>query len=309
MRVGVVDVGTNSVRLLVAEGDATMLIDVERDLVITRLGERVDRDRKLGAEPLRRTVAAIAGYVERARAHHANPIRIIATSAVRDAANRDDFMAAVKRATGLDPALLTGDQEAQLGFLGATIDLSEPPPYLVCDIGGGSTELVRGTKDAEKFISLDIGSVRLTERHIGNDPPTDGEISDVAADADAHLEEAWTTLGPDATRTLIGLAGTITTVAAIALDLHDYDREAIHHSVLARAQIAAIRERLASMTSEQRRALPAMPKGREDVIVAGVVILERVMERFAFSECLVSESDILDGVAMDVLRAPDVRAR
>jgi exopolyphosphatase/guanosine-5'-triphosphate,3'-diphosphate pyrophosphatase len=309
MRVGVVDVGTNSVRLLVADGDATSLVDVERDLVITRLGEGVDRDRKLGAEPVRRTVAAIAGYVEEARAHHAHSIRIIATSAVRDAANRDEFMATVKHATGSDPVLLSGDQEAQLGFLGATVDVKEPGPYLVVDIGGGSTELVRGTSDAEKFISIDIGSVRLTERHIHNDPPADGEIADVGGDADAHLEEAWTTLGSDPARTMIGLAGTITTVAAIALDLHGYDRDAIHHSVLARAQIAAIRERLASMTSAQRRALPAMPKGREDVIVAGTVILERVMDRFGFNECLVSESDILDGVAIDVLRASAVPGR
>ncbi len=309
MRVGIVDVGTNSVRLLVAEGNATRLTDLERQLVITRLGEGVDRDRTLGPEPLRRTVAAVAGYVEEARALHAEAIRIIATSAVRDASNREDFMQAVKRATDLDPVLLTGDQEAQVGFLGATIDVKEPGPYLVVDIGGGSTELVRGTTDAERFISLDIGSVRLTERHIHSDPPTDGEISDVANDADAHLETALSALGRDGARTMIGLAGTITTVAAIALDLQDYDRDAIHHSVLARAQIAAIRERLASMTSEQRRALPAMPKGREDVIVAGVVILERVTDRFGFGECLVSETDILDGVAIDVLRAPDVRAR
>jgi len=308
MRIGVVDVGTNSVRLLVADGDQTNLADLERDLVITRLGEGVDRDRRLGGEPLRRTVAAIAGYVEKARAHHAEVIRIIATSAVRDAANRDEFKDAVKRATDLEPVLLSGDQEAQLGFLGATVDVSKQPPYLVVDIGGGSTELVRGSERAEKFISLDIGSVRLTERHINNDPPADDEIDAVAKDADAHLEEALTALGSEVANIMIGLAGTITTVGAIALDLKTYDRDAIHHSVLARAQIAAIRERLASMTSEQRRALPAMPRGREDVIVAGVVILERAMDRFGFDECLVSESDILDGVAIDVLRAPNAKA-
>ena len=309
MRVGVVDVGTNSVRLLVADGDASGLTDIERDLVITRLGEGVDRERTLGPEPLRRTVAAVAGYVERARALRTEVIRIIATSAVRDAANREEFMRTVKRVTDLDPVLLTGDQEAQLGFLGATMDVSEPAPYLAVDIGGGSTELVRGTQAAEKFISLDIGSVRLTERHVHNDPPTDGEIDAIAKDASAHLEDAIRTLGSDGARTMIGLAGTITTVAAIALDLNDYDRDAIHHSRLTRAQIAAIRARLGSMTSAERRALPAMPKGREDVIVAGVVILERVMARFAFDECLVSESDILDGVAIDVVRTPDEGSR
>ena len=303
MRVGVVDVGTNSVRLLVADGDGKTLTDLDRDLVITRLGQGVDRDKRLGAEPLRRTTAAVAGYVERARAQHAQVIRIIATSAVRDAANRDQFMEAVVRATDLQPVLLSGDQEAQAGFLGATIEVHEPGPYLVVDIGGGSTELVRGTTKAEKFISLDIGSVRLTERHIRTDPPTDGEMEAVAKDADAHLDTALTTLGKPSGGTMIGLAGTITTLAAIALELPGYQRDAIHHARLTSAQIEDGRARLASMTSEQRRALPAMPKGREDLIVAGVVILQRVMARFGFDACLVSETDILDGVALDVLRA------
>src|SRR5436305_13521386 len=163
MRVGVVDVGTNSVRVLVADGEDGTLTDLERDLTITRLGEGVDRDRRVGPEPLRRTVAAIAGYVERCRAREAEAVRIIATSAVRDAANREDFLQAVRRATGIEPVILTGEQEAQLGFLGATMDVNAPAPYLVVDIGGGSTELVRGTTEAERFISLDIGSVRLSE--------------------------------------------------------------------------------------------------------------------------------------------------
>lgn len=313
MRVGVVDVGTNSVRILIADGDGKTLgkppADLERDLTITRLGEGVDRDRLLGAGPLRRTVAAIAGYVERCRARNAEVIRIIATSAVRDAANRDDFVEAVRRATDIEPVILTGDQEARLGFLGATIDVAAPGPYLVVDIGGGSTELVRGTTDAERFISLDIGSVRLTERHIHHDPPKQDELDAVAADADTHLEQAARELGDEGAKTMLGLAGTITSVAAIALGLDGYDRDAIHHSRLTSAQIADVRARLAAMTSEERRALPAMPPGREDVIVAGVVILERVMHRFGFDACLVSETDILDGVALDVMRARDVRAR
>lgn len=213
-------------------------------------------------------------------------------------------MRAVTRATDLEVNLLTGDQEAQLGFLGATIQISEPAPYLVVDIGGGSTEIVRGTTIAERFVSLDIGSVRLTERHIRADPPTDAEIDAVVKDADANLEQA-VTLGAESSCTLIGLAGTMTTLAAIALNLSGYDRDAIHHSHLSRAQVGEIRAELAKMTSVQRRALPAMPRGREDLIVAGVVILERVMDRFGFDDCLVSESDILDGVAIDVVRAPD----
>ena len=309
MRVGVVDVGTNSVRILVADGDGKTLIDLERDLTITRLGEGVDRDRQLGAKPLRRTVAAIAGYVERCRARNAEAIRVIATSAVRDAANRDDFVEAVRRATDIEPVILTGDQEAGLGFLGATIEVPASGPYLVVDIGGGSTELVHGTTEADRFISLDIGSVRLTERHIHHDPPQADELDAVAADADTQLEQAARALGDDGAKTMLGLAGTITTIGAVALGLGRYDRDAIHHSRVTVPQIADVRARLASMKVEERRALPAMPPGREDVIVAGAVILERVMRRFKFEECFVSETDILDGVALDVMRAPDVRVR
>jgi exopolyphosphatase/guanosine-5'-triphosphate,3'-diphosphate pyrophosphatase len=188
------------------------------------------------------------------------------------------------------------------------MQIEAPGPYLIVDIGGGSTELVRGREAAERFISLDIGSVRLTERHIANDPPGEDELAAVAKDADAHLEDAQKAVGVGDIETMIGLAGTITTVAALALDLHEYDRDAIHQSRLTIDRIARTRERLASMTRAQRRALPVMPKGREDVIVAGTVILEGVMHRFELDECLVSETDILDGVALDVLRAPDLRA-
>jgi exopolyphosphatase/guanosine-5'-triphosphate,3'-diphosphate pyrophosphatase len=309
MRIGVVDVGTNSVRVLVADEDGTGLVDIARDLTITRLGQGVDRDKRLGAEPLRRTVAAIAGYVELCRARDANTIRIIATSAVRDAANRDEFLDAVRRASDVVPVVLAGDQEARLGFLGATMKVDAPPPYLVVDIGGGSTELVRGSSQAERFISLDIGSVRLTERHVHTDPPRAAELDAIAADADGGLEHAARALGDEPAATMLGLAGTITTVAAIILGLSGYDRDAIHHTRLPLENIEHIRARLAAMTSKERRALPAMPRGREDVIVAGVVILERAMRRFSFDACLVSETDILDGVAMDVLRAPDEAAR
>jgi len=305
MRVGVIDVGTNSVRLLIAEGSGEELGDLERDLVITRLGEGVDKDRALKPEALRRTVSAISGYAERCRARNTEVIRIIATSAVRDAANRDDFSAAVARATGVEPVLLSGEQEAKLGFLGATMDVSAPPPYLVVDIGGGSTELVWGGSHAERFVSIDIGSVRLTERHIDSDPPRPEQLNAVASDADEHLAKAATTIGDVPGATMLGLAGTITTVAAIALDLPGYDRDAIHHTRLDRGAIGEVRARLVSMTSEQRAGLPAMPRGREDVIIAGVVILERVLERFSSDACLVSETDILDGTALDYLRAPD----
>src|SRR5205807_3524224 len=169
--------------------------------------------------------------------------RVIATSAVRDAANRNDFVEAVRRASDIEPVILTGDQEARLGFLGATIDVPAPGPYLVVDIGGGSTELVKGSTDAERFISLDIGSVRLTERHIRNDPPKPDELAAVAADADSHLEHATRALGDGGATTMLGLAGTITTVAAVALDLDRYERDAIHHARLSSEQIAGARAR------------------------------------------------------------------
>lgn len=298
MRTGVVDVGTNSVRVLVAEVEGTRVSSLERDLVITRLGEGVDRDARLGAEPLRRTVEAIGEFWDRCAAAFVERGRIAATSAVRDAANRDEFVEAVRARTGVAPDVLSGAQEARLGFLGATADLEDGGPFLVVDVGGGSTEFVRGEREAERWISVDIGSVRLTERHIRSDPPAPEEVAAAAADADASLERVERAVEPRRARTLVGLAGTITTTAAVALGLVGYDRDAIHHARLARETVARVRADLVRMTSEQRRALPAMPRGREDVIVAGIVILERAMERFRFEECLVSESDILDGMAL-----------
>lgn len=303
MKVGVVDVGTNSVRVLVADVEGTEVKTRERDLVITRLGQGVDRDRRLGSEPLRRTVQAISEYVHRCRAADVDRLRIAATSAVRDASNKEAFIEAVRAETGMAPDVLSGEEEARLGFAGAVSELEGDQTVCVVDIGGGSTEFIVGRREAERWISADIGSVRLTERHIRSDPPAEDELRRVAADADAHLEEVERAVRPAEAEKLVGLAGTITTVAAIALDLAGYDREVIHHARLARGRIAEIRDQLASMTSEHRRTLPAMPRGREDVIVAGVVILERVMARFGFEECLVSEADILDGVALALARA------
>lgn len=304
MRVGVIDVGTNSVRVLVAEAAGGRLVSLERDLVITRLGEGVDRARRLGAEPLRRTVEAVAGYWARCRARAVERARIAATSAVRDAANRAAFVAAVREATGMEPEVLSGEEEARLAFAGAASELAGGGPFLVLDVGGGSTEFILGRREAEGWISVDIGSVRLTERHVRSDPPLPGEIAAVAADADRHLDAVERALDARGAHMMVGLAGTITTVAAIALGLPGYDREAIHHARLSLRAVEEVRARLAGLTSAERRHLPAMPRGREDVIVAGVLILERAMRRFGFEECVVSEADILDGLALSLLR-PD----
>lgn len=299
--VGIIDVGTNSVRVLVAEIEDRRVRSLDRDLVITRLGEGVDRAGRLGDDPIRRTVEAIGGFWDRCRAAGAERTRIAATSAVRDAANRDEFLRAVRERTGRDAEVLAGDEEARLGFAGATSELpGEGAPYLVIDIGGGSTEFVAGSAAAERWISIDIGSVRLTERCVRSDPPAGDDVARVATEADAALGPVEEAVRPREARTLVGLAGTITTAAAIALGLSGYDRDAIHHARLTAAGVGAVRERLAGMTSAQRKRLPAMPAGREDVIVAGLVILERAMARFGFGEVLVSEADILDGLALSL---------
>lgn len=297
-RLAAIDVGTNSVRLYVADLSGDGVRSVERDLVITRLGQGVDATRELGDEPIRRTVVAIGSYHRRAVEAGAERVRIAATSAVRDAANRDAFVAAVHEETGVAPEVLSGEQEARLSFMGATSELGTGGRFLVLDIGGGSTEFVVGERTVEAWTSIDIGSVRLTERHVRNDPPTDAELDALAADADAAIAEAKEAVGTRA-ETLVGLAGTVTTIAAMALGLDGYDRDAIHHAVIDVHLLREMDGMLNVMTNERRRTLPAMPPGREDVIVAGSTILIRVMEAFDFTELLVSEADILDGLVRD----------
>ncbi len=296
-----IDVGTNSVRVYVAEVDGSDARQLDRDLIITRLGEGVDDTRRLGAEPLRRTIDAIARYHARARELGAETVRIAATSAARDAANRDEFFDGVRAATGLDAEVLSGDEEARLSFLGATNDLDAGGPFLVLDIGGGSTEFVVGERTVDAAISIDIGSVRLTERHVHHDPPEPMELVAVRAEAAHAVQEAQRTVG-SAAQTLVGVAGTITTIAAVSLGLPGYDRDAIHHARLARSDVDEVTDRLAAMTSEERRGLPAMPHGREDVIVAGAEILLAVMDGFGFQDVLVSEADILDGLVLTIER-------
>ena len=300
-RLAAIDVGTNSVRLYVAETDRDGLHQLDRDLIITRLGRGVDETKRLGDEPVKRTLDAIRKYHDRAVELGAERVRIAATSAVRDATNRNAFFDGVRSGTGLEAEVLSGDGEARLSFLGATSELSEGAPYLVLDIGGGSTEFVVGDREPEVWVSMDIGSVRLTERHVRTDPPTTAEIEAVIADADAAVAAAKAIVGTGA-RTLVGLSGTITTMTAVALDLKGYDHEAIHHARLSLEQVRSVERRLTEMTTDARRSLPAMPPGREDVIVAGSTILRRVMEGFGFDEVLVSEADILDGLVLDMSR-------
>lgn len=298
-----IDVGTNSVRLLVAGSDG----DLDRSLTITRLGEGVDARRTLQPEPMRRTIEAIARYADRARQLGVpeGRVRACATSAVRDAANRDEFLAAVRDAAGIPLECISGDEEAALSFAGAAGSFDPAAPKMVIDIGGGSTEFVAGDDRVRAAISTDVGSVRLTERHITADPPpAEGRVA-VRADADEAVVDALRAVEPalramGGEPVLIGVAGTITTIAAIALGLPGYDRDAIHRHVLSRETVAEIRARLAGMTSDQRRTLPAMPRGREDVIVAGAIVLEAAMDGFGFGSVIVSETDILDGIAASI---------
>ena len=299
--VAAVDMGTNSIRLLVATAREQESRELARDMVITRLGQGVDAAGRLHPDAIARTTAVLERYARRARALGADRIRVAATSAVRDAANRDELEGEVARLAGSPLEILSGEREAQLTFLGATTALEASPPFLVFDIGGGSTELVRGTDASESAISLDLGSVRLTERVRPADPPGSGDLESMRRIAGEMLAQGSAAMPARSGDALVGVAGTTTTVQALALGLDRYDPEAIHGTVLPRRTAEEVMGRLASMTTAQRRALPVMAPGREDVIVAGCVILLEIMGRWGHDSCLVSEHDILDGLVLEMV--------
>jgi exopolyphosphatase/guanosine-5'-triphosphate,3'-diphosphate pyrophosphatase len=301
-RFAVVDQGTNSIRLLVVEPDGQGgFRELARDMVITRLGRDVDRTGRLAPDALDRTVAVLAVYCRRARALHAGRIRVAATAAVRDASNRSDLERAFLEHAGSPLEVISGQQEAALSFIGATRGLEAPAPFAVLDIGGGSTELVLGTERPEAATSVQMGSVRLTERFVRHDPPAAKEIEEMRAFVLERLGEVEAAVPVSRARTLVAVAGTSTTVQAIALGLPFYDPESIHRTRLSIEVAERVLSHLAAMTTPERAALPVMAPGRGDVIVAGAVILEAVMRRFAFAEAMVSETDILDGLAIETL--------
>jgi hypothetical protein len=306
-RVAAVDMGTNSIRLLVADPADGDVAEVARDMVITRLGQGVDRTGRLAPAALRRTMDVLERYAGRARALGAERIRVGATSAVRDSGDRRLLEAEVARIAGGPPEILTGGREAELSFLGATRGIEAPPPFLVFDIGGGSTEVALGGEEVEAAVSVDIGSVRITERVGPADPPTPEDLEEMRRLADAALAEAVEAIPIGRAATVVGVAGTTTTVQAIALGLDRYDPEAIHGTALTRDVVGEVLERLSAMTTAERRALPVMAPGREDVIVAGTVILGAIMDRWGSGTCLVSERDILEGLAIEMVSAPDPR--
>jgi exopolyphosphatase / guanosine-5'-triphosphate,3'-diphosphate pyrophosphatase len=298
-----VDCGTNSLRLLIADVDrgAGRLTDVSRRMEIVRLGQGVDATGRLAPEPLARTLRALEDYARAIDDAAASRVRMVATSATRDAANAGEFIRGVTGILGVPPEVLSGDEEARLSFTGATAELagdgSLPPPYLVVDIGGGSTEFVLGTGWPEAALSVDIGCVRMTERHLHASPPLPAEISAATADIDAALDLVAAKVPVTSARTLIGLAGSVTTVAGIALGLPAYDPARIHLARIPAAQVGQIARDLLGQDHRQRAVIPVMHRGRVDVIGAGALVLDRVVARFGFAEVVASEHDILDGIA------------
>ncbi|GIH99076.1 Ppx/GppA phosphatase family protein [Planobispora takensis] len=316
-RVAAIDCGTNSVRLLVADISHDSLHDVERRMEIVRLGQGVDETGRLAPEALERTFTAMREYAKLIDRHGASAVRVVATSATRDAANRQDFVDGVREIFGVGPEVVTGAEEAELSFTGATRGLvrlspetglptpdGTRPPYLVVDIGGGSTEFVVGSTHVDAAISVDIGCVRLTERHLrgAGDPPSAGAVEAMTADIDDALDRVAQEVPVERALTLVGLAGSVTTVAGIALELDEYDPHKIHHSRIPVNEVHAVSRRLLETAQAERAAIPVMHPGRVDVIGAGALILDRILDRYGFADVVVSERDILDGIAWSVAR-------
>ncbi|MFE2586931.1 exopolyphosphatase [Streptomyces sp. NPDC059378] len=310
-RVAAIDCGTNSIRLLVADADPGTgeLVDLDRRMTIVRLGQGVDRTGRLAPEALARTFAACREYADVIKEFGAERLRFVATSASRDAENRDEFVRGVLDILGVEPEVISGDQEAAFSFTGATKELMGREdlarPYLVVDIGGGSTEFVVGGEQVDAARSVDIGCVRMTERHLVvdgeiTDPPTAGQIAAMRADIEAALDLAERTVPLRRAHTLVGLAGSVTTVSAIAQDLPAYDSAAIHHSRVSHDRVREITDRLLRSAHAERAAIPSMHPGRVDVIGAGALVLLSIMERIGAEEVVVSEHDILDGIAWSI---------
>jgi exopolyphosphatase/guanosine-5'-triphosphate,3'-diphosphate pyrophosphatase len=305
VRLAAVDQGTNSIRLLVAEPDGRGgFVELGRDMVITRLGQGVDETGRLAPEALERTFDVLGRYARRARALHAERIRVAATAALRDASNAEAFARRVRELTGSDLEIVSGEKEAELSFLGATRRLEAPAPFLVLDIGGGSTEFVLGGERPSAALSTQMGSVRLTERFVTTDPPSEEELGALRSAVGEILDEVERAIPVAGARTFVAVAGTATTVQAIALGLEFYDPERIHRTRLSRADAERVRSWFVGMTTAERAALPVMAPGRADVIVAGATILVEVMRRFGFGEALVSEADILDGLVHELIPRP-----
>lgn len=298
MRVAAIDCGTNSIRLLIADVSGENFREVARDMEIVRLGQGVDKTGKFDPEAIGRTLSATQKYADVIRQKGVEKIRFCATSATRDATNRQIFIDGVRDILGVEPEVIPGTEEAVLSFMGATKELLPADgPFLVVDIGGGSTEFVLGTEKVGAAKSVNIGCVRMSERHLTSQPPTSQQIAEATADIDAAIKDAGTAVDFKQSRTLVAVAGTATTVAAAALNLPAYDRYSIHLSRISAEKVHEFSAMLQSMSRDQIAALGYMHPGRVDVITSGALVLSRVMTLTGESEFVASESDILDGIA------------
>jgi exopolyphosphatase/guanosine-5'-triphosphate,3'-diphosphate pyrophosphatase len=311
VRVAAIDCGTNSIRVLVADVGGGTVSDVHREMRIVRLGQGVDATGRLAPDALERTRLALADYAAFARRAGAKRLRMVATSATRDAANREEFFAMVRRTLGADAEVITGDEEARLSFTGAVGGLDPADgPFLIVDVGGGSTEVVLGhwdgvRADVTAARSVNIGCVRITERHLRGDPPTADEISAAEQFAAETLQQAFAGVPVEKARTWVGVAGTVTTLSAIAQQLPAYDPGRTHLSRLSMQQVRATAEHLLASTHQQRAANPVIHRGRVDVIAGGALIVRVLAEelhiRAGISELVISEHDILDGIALGLV--------
>jgi len=301
-RVAAIDCGTNSIRLLIADIDGDNFREVVRDMEIVRLGQGVDKNKAFDPEAIERTLAATRKFAEIIASKGVEKIRFCATSATRDATNRDLFIEGVFERLGIRPEVISGDEEALLSFMGATKDLpASQGPFLVVDIGGGSTEFVFGTDSVEAAKSVNIGCVRMSERHFTGDQPDPGQIAAATEDIDEAIAQAAKLVPITKAKTLIAVAGTATTVAAAALDLPQYDRYAIHLSHIAAEKVHQVSQAFIKMNRTEREALGYMHPGRVDVITAGSLVLSRIMHATGATEFVASESDILDGMAWSLV--------
>ncbi len=311
-RAAAIDCGTNSIRLLIADVDVERgtAQDVVREMTVVRLGEGVDATGAFSASALERTFAACRDYAQLLREAGSPPMRFVATSASRDVSNRSQFVDGVQTILGVAPEVISGQEEGALSFAGATAGI--PPgtqaPFLVVDIGGGSTEFVLGADAPTHRTSVDVGCVRMTERHMAGDPPTPEQVAAARIDIDAAIAQAGAVVPFAEAATLVGLAGSVTTVAALALELPAYDAQMIHHSRIPVAEVRRVSDALLVMTRAERAALPVMHPGRVDVIGAGALVLRRIMDATGAADVLVSEHDILDGVARSVAARPETWA-
>jgi exopolyphosphatase/guanosine-5'-triphosphate,3'-diphosphate pyrophosphatase len=303
MRVAAIDCGTNSIRLLIADIDGSNFREIYRTMEIVRLGQGVDQNKAFHPDAIARTLAAVDLFAQEISKRGVEHIRFCATSATRDATNRELFIDGVKELLGVEPEVISGEEEARLSFIGATKEFaSSDAPFLVVDIGGGSTEFVYGHSDVEFAKSVNIGCVRMTERNIHSDPPKAEEIDNARRDIQEAIAVAASVVPITKAKTLIAVAGTATSVAASALNLESYDRHLIHLSRVSAEQTHHVAITCAAMNAEQRSHVGFLHPGRADVFAAGSLVLSEIMKATGAKEFVASEADILDGIAWSLAR-------